>query len=797
MLSVSCGLLAASRQACGMATVPNNLPLELTSFIGREREAAEVARLLAEAPSGSRLLTLTGAGGCGKTRLALRVAQDSLGVYSGGVWLVDLAPLTDPELVPLVVAGVLGVQQPPGHPPVDALADYLRPRSALLVLDNCEHLVTASGQLAEAILRSCPRLRILATSRAVLGAHGETTWRVPSLAVPPAPSGAGSSVDLFAGSEAVRLFLDRAAAVRSDLAPTDQSLWSMSEICRRLDGIPLAIELAAARLNVLSVEQIAARLDDCFGLLTGGQRTAMPRHQTLRATVDWSYGLLSEPERALLRRLSVFAGGWTLEAAERVGGGEGIEPYAVLDLLSLLIDKSLVMADQQRRSLRYRLLETIRQYAFGKLGEMGEVERTRARHLDYVLRLAEDAEPKLRLTEQPIWAEQLAAEHDNLGAALEWGLTADRTEAALRLSGALAWFWWLRGTHDEGRRWLTRALAAAPERSTARVRALHGAGWLAHHQRDSATARALLDESLSIARETGDRWSVAWVLHLLGRVAYFENDPLRTRALAEDSLAIAEELSDDWLIAWALHLFGLAAYISADYPAARAYYAQSLEIRQRIGYQEGVTILLQLLGIAAFREGDFVQARERSRELLAAMRGHPVAPWLWSQVFAVFTGLAAAQAQPERAARLAGATAVLGETYHTRPIPMAEALLTEGLARASAELDEAGYAAAWGHGRRMSVEESIADALAVEVDVPSSPDPLRLGTHVKANPAGLTPTEIRVLRLLANGRTTREIAEALVVAISTVDRHLTHIYTKLGVRNRAAAASFAVKQGLV
>ena len=258
----------------------------------------------------------------------------------------------------------------------------------------------------------------------------------------------------------------------------------------------------------------------------------------------------------------------------------------------------------------------------------------------------------------------MAVEHDNLRTALDWGLSTGKAEPVVRLSGALAWFWWLRGFHDEGRRWAARALDAAPERSAARMKTLHGAGWLAHHQRDSATAQALLDESLSIAREIEDRWSEAWVLHLLGRIAYYENDPLRTRALADESLAVAEGLGDDWLVAWALHLLGLAAHITSEYPVARAYYAQSLEIRQRIGYHEGIAILLHLLGIAAFREGDYVQALERFREALATIQ-QLGAPWHVSQLLAVFSGLAAAQSQPERAVRLAGATAVLGESYHT------------------------------------------------------------------------------------------------------------------------------------
>jgi len=452
------------------------------------------------------------------------------------------------------------------------------------------------------------------------------------------------------------------------------------------------------------------------------------------------------------------------------------------------------MAEQQRGGLRYRLLEPIRQYALGKLSEAGGVDRTRDCHLGYFLRLAELAEPKLRLSEQSR-LERLAVEHGNFRSALEWGLTTGKADAVLRLSGALVWFWWLRGFHDEGRRWAARALTAAPDRSAARIKALYGAGWLAHRPRDSAAAQALLDESLSIARDISDRWSEAWVLHLLGRMAYFENDPVRTLALADESLAVAEELGDDWLIAWALHLLGLAAHITGEYPTAQAYYAQSLEIRQKIGYQEGIAILLALLGIAAFREGDYVQALERLREALSTIQKLG-APAHVSQVLGVFCALAATQSQPERAVRLAGATAVQGESFHTPPIPMAEALLTEGLECARRELDEGAYAMAWDHGRRMSLDESVAEALAVQIHR-ISPPRRRPESRADAVPAGLTPAEVKVLRQLASGRTTREIAEALVVATSTVDRHLTHIYTKLGVRNRAEATSFAVKRGLV
>ncbi len=795
--------LAVSRQAEGIATIPHNLPLPLTSFVGRARELAELQRLLTEAPGELRLLTLTGAGGCGKTRLALQVARGVMGSYPDGVWLVELAPLTDPALVPRAVASVLGVHEPPDRPLTAALADFLRAKSLLLLLDNCEHLVLACAELAEELLRSCPDLRILATSRELLGVAGETAWRVPSLQVPRSEphvaSGMTPGFELGAGTsqvperEAVQLFAERAAALRPGFVVTEQNAPAVVEICRRLDGIPLAIELAAARVKVFAVEQIAAGLDDCFRLLTGGQRTAMPRQQTLRATVDWSYHLLSGPERSLLRRLSVFSGGWTFEMAEAVCAGEGIAAQAVLELLTLLVDKSLVLAEEHQGTMRYRLLETIRQYAREELQAAAEDEWTRDRHLDYILRLAEEADLKLRGAEQRVWLDRLEVEHDNLRAALQWSLEAGHHEAALRLSGALAWFWWDRSHHEEGRRWLARALAGPPEGSAARMQALYGAGWLAHQQYDSAAARELLDESLALAHELSDRRAVAWVLHILGRVAYFENDPAQARAYGEACLAAAEEVGDRWLIAWALHLLGLAAHIAADYPTAQKCYTRSLAIREELGYPEGIGILHYLIGDVAFRAGDVAEAHRRWREHLTLMRELGMR-WQLSFILPAFSSLAATQGEPARAVRLAGAASVLSESYNGPPIPLAAALLREGLAQARQRLDEPAFATAWAEGRALSVEESIAEALAVEITA-TSPE-RQSATPPSASPAGLTAAELQVLRLLARGHTTREIAAELVVAVSTVDRHLTHIYSKLGVRNRAAAIAFALQHGL-
>jgi predicted ATPase len=512
---------------------PNNLPVPGTSFVGRGEQIQEVRRLLAR----TRLLTLIGAGGCGKTRLALRAAADGSDAYADGIWLVELAGLTDPALVAQALAQAVGVREVPGRDLTDTLVDHLRERTSLLILDNCEHVVDAAAHVADAVLRVCPRVRIMATSREPLRSTGETTWRVPSLSVPLANAATAADLETVLQFESVQLFIDRAQAALPDFELTSANAAALREICRRLDGIPLAIELAAARVRAFAVEQIAARLDDRFGLLTTGPRTAMPRQQTLRAAVDWSYALLSEPERALLRRLSVFAGGWKFEAAEAVAAGDGLQPYAVLDLLAQLVDKSLVLAEPQRGAVRYRLLETIRQYARERLDEAGEAGCTCDRHLAYFLDLAEQAEPKLRGPEARTVMDRLEEEHDNLRLAIDWALQTGG-DAALRLSGALAWFWWGRDHHSEGCRWLARALTTTQVRSAARMKALNGAGWLAHHQRDLDKARMLLAESLAIARELDDGWTVAWTLHCLGRVAYFDNDPQTARSLGEQSLAI-------------------------------------------------------------------------------------------------------------------------------------------------------------------------------------------------------------------------------------------------------------------
>lgn len=422
---------AVMRQAfAGHDAHPNNLPRELTSFVGREREVAEVKRLLGM----TRLLTLTGSGGVGKTRLVLRVASDLVGAFPDGVWLVELAGLGDPTLVPQATASALGVREQPGRSLLDTLIDVMRPRTCLLVLDNCEHLVAACATLANGLLRTCPGLTLLATSREPLGIAGESVWRVPPLTLPD-----GSGDDALADSpstlaryEAIRLFEERARAALPAFSLTNQNAPAVVQICRRLDGIPLAIELAAARSRGLAPEQLSTRLNDRFRLLTGGSRTALARHQTLRALVDWSYELLSEPERVLLQRLSVFAGGWTLDAAEVVCAGDDLETGDVLELLLQLVDRSLVLAEDtdagRTPGVRYRLLETLRQYGAEKLYEAGDEDVMRGRHLSWCLGLAEVAGPSLRSRGTTDQDRRLDVEHDNLRAALGWSLMSETSD---------------------------------------------------------------------------------------------------------------------------------------------------------------------------------------------------------------------------------------------------------------------------------------------------------------------------------------------------------------------------------
>jgi predicted ATPase/transcriptional regulator with XRE-family HTH domain len=593
----------------------HNLPAALSSFIGREQAQAKVQGLLAS----HRLVTLVGAGGVGKTRLALAVGEGSLVAYPDGVWLVELAALTDSGLVSGTVAQVLGLHEEPGRPVIETLSDYCNGKRLLLVLDNCEHLLAACTALAGTLLRAASELSILATSREALGVAGERRYRVPSLSVPdpqrlPAPELAGSY-------EAVRLFVARAQERRNTFALTASNSRAVAEICARLDGIPLAIELAAARVGGMSVEMIAAHLDDRFRLLSTGSGDLPTRQRTLRATLDWSWDLLGSRERTLLSRFSVFAGGWTLEAAA-VCAGEGMDYWAVVDGIDGLVNRSLVHWDESPEgAVRYRLLESARQHAAEQLVAAGEEAATRDGHLAYFLALADLADPELRGAEQGVWLDRLELEHDNLRAALGWARDREATELELRLAGALWRFWSMRDYFGEGRRRLEGALAAGgPVAPGTRAKALNAAGDLAAEQGDLGREVVLQEEALAIWRDLGDRPGIAVSLNRLAWAASLQGDFGRAVALREECLALQRALEDSSDIADSLSHLGWVTALRGDFERAVALDEEAMAIWRGLGNRTGIAYALNGLGRAAGWQGDFARATALDEEAMAICR---------------------------------------------------------------------------------------------------------------------------------------------------------------------------------
>jgi predicted ATPase/transcriptional regulator with XRE-family HTH domain len=594
-----------------------NLPVALTSFIGREREQGEVRALL----DAARLVTLTGAGGAGKTRLALALAEAVLGEYPDGIWLVELASLADPTLVVQAVAVALGLREEPYRSLLATLIDYLTEKHLLLVLDNCEHLVSACAELAATLLQRSPRVRILATSRETLSVPGETTYRVPSLAVPDLAH--LPSMEDLAGYAAVQLFLSRAQSRRPDFTLGVPNARAVAEVCARLDGMPLAIELAAARVSVLPVEGIAARLDDRFQVLTGGPRTALPRHQTLRATLDWSYALLTEAERALLRRLCVFTGGWSLEAAVAVCGMPGDLPGAVLEGLSFLVDKSLVHTTPQADGTpRFGMLETIRQYGRDHLAASGEAADIQRAHALYYLEVAEVAEPELLGREQVHWLTYLELEHDNLRVALRWAHDQQESEIALRLGGALASFWCARGHLREGREWLEKLLllpaGGDPAGLAARQRT-SGAGPL-HYDAYEATNMRQTEPQAPPAQRRLDMRARAWVLRGVGFLTLWQADYGQAQSSLEDAVARCREIDGTEDLADALNLLGTTMRFQGKYRRATLLYDESLALYRTLGEQWGIARELMNLGEVALELGDFIRALPLVEESLSLSR---------------------------------------------------------------------------------------------------------------------------------------------------------------------------------
>ncbi|MBK7317670.1 protein kinase [Candidatus Villigracilis affinis] len=726
----------------------NNLPIQLTAFIGREKEIEEVI----ESIKNHRLVTLTGSGGTGKTRLSLQVAENLLDQFEY-FWFVELAPISDPANIPQAILSAMGISEQQGKSAQELINEYLQDKNTLIVLDNCEHLIEASAKISYALLNHAPALKILASSREALGVKGEMAWHVPSLSVPDINH--LPEFDELSQYESIRLFVERATLAKPNFTATKENAAFIAQVCSRLDGIPLAIELAASRVKALSVDQIAARLDDRFRLLTGGSRTSLPRQQTLRATIDWSYNLLTEEEKTLLRGLTVFSGGWTLEAAESVCIQEGSE-FDILNLLSRLVDKSLV----NLKDSRYRILETVRQYALEKLAESGEVDAVRDRHLDYYLKLTERAEPKLRSAQQLIWLNRLEAEHDNLRTALEWSLGRDDAEISLRFTGAGWFFWGMRGYSKDGSRWLKAALEkpGAEKRGAARAKALTGLAYMARYQSDLLASQGAAQEAVDIWREVGDKWWLAFTLGRVGGNLLIQGDLIGARRIQEEAVKLAREAEDKWALGDVLGNLGRVLKNSGDYQTARSVQEEGLAVYRSVGDKSCIAEALEALGTLAHIQGDDEQAVVLYKESLEIYRELHYVGGLLSLLFesgciiqsqgdneqaaTLFTealvlaqeaddknilaqalaglgGVAGAKGRPEQAALLLGASEAIFNALGVEIFSLSHHRLVDykgWVANVRSQLDEATFKAVWIEGRAMTLEQSIEYALEVDYE---------------------------------------------------------------------------------
>jgi predicted ATPase/DNA-binding CsgD family transcriptional regulator len=797
----------------------HNLPAHLPSLIGRDEMLSEVAdRVLKEG-----LLTLAGTGGSGKTRLAISVAASVLDDFPDGVWLAELAPLADPELVPSLVATSVGVREQTGRPIRDTLIDELRSRSLLLVLDNCEHLVDVCATLAADLLRSCPGLRILATSREPLRIASERVVLVPPLAAPNA--GQEATIEELSTNPAVRLFMERAQAVQPALSLTPETRRAIAGICARLEGLPLALELAAARTRVLPPEQIMARLDDAFRLLVGGSRAAAARHQTLKATLDWSFQLLDRNAQQGFESLAVFAGGFDLEAAEAMwssGRGGDFDP---LEMLTGLVDRSLVVAQPRDGSMRYRLLEPVRQYAEQRLTERGAWEASRTRHARYFQELAAKAEHGLQGAAQELWVARLELEHDNLRAVLRRCLDAGEGETTLRISSALLHFWRHRGYRNEGRRWLEEALAAGGAVAPAiQANAVQTAAQMAYAVGDYQGARTHLETAVRLFKQLDNRAGLGTALpfygRLLARTAQTPAEYEHGKATLWDAIRINREIGDHWWAGMSMLLLGNSTWEHIELEEATVVLeeAEALLRQNGEGHLHG-HVILQLGGVTR-DQGDLDRAQQlieqslvrsraiqcldgtaealyflagltRQREDATLAAKHAVECLLLkhrlgntAEMLAcveLLGGLECDQRHPERAVRLFAAASKLREGIGLPRPPTLRLGFERDVAGARAALSAPAFNRAWAAGESLNVDQLVEYARQTN---PVSPATL---------PDLLSQREREVVALIVRGLTNRQIAEELIISERTADGHVTHILAKLGVATRAQAAVWAVE----
>ena len=824
-----------------MDEIQAHLPEEPNSFIGRERELVELRQMLRH----TRALTLCGPGGIGKTRLALRFLALAAGEFPAGVWWVELADLQQAICADLVVsriAAVIGISEEAGRPLLETLGDALRPRQLLLALDNCEHLLDACAQVGRHLLASAPGLRLLSTSREPLSVAGEMIWRVPPLSVAPAGADPAASADAHR-YEAIRLFADRAAASRPGFAVGPANVAAVASICRALDGMPLAIELAAARVRALSVEQINARLDDRFGLLTAGDRSAAPRQRTLRAAIEWSYELLTAPERTLFRRLSVFSG-WSLEMAEQVCSDEDIPATEVLGLTAALVDKSLVVLDPEvLGQARYRMLDTIREYAALRLAQAGESAAVRLRLRDYALRTAEDNLAVGMARVPAPWSTRVDVfrrydvDAGNVTRVLNWCLEAGDAEAGLRICAAVSPCWIVWGTFGEGGEWLRSLLALDMSAVPVQVQ---GAAMVVRAQltlpSDPAAASSLATDGLKLCREAGDGYWTALALNLLSEITLHTGRIDEAAASADEALSIAQAAGDGWNEGYAL---GTRAAIAAQrgklreaeqlatasvsvmrridqqWGAARAllglgdlarfrnhpgeahgWYVEALAILREIGARPEIARCLAGLGRVAMDLGATEQAR---RHLTRSLRlSHATGARISvARGLEAFAALAGHESRPELAVQLAAAAAALRETAGLPPLPGAR---TEGyLAPARRLLGDAAVARLWASGRALTSEAAV--ALALDRPAPAakdgeSPALTVVGSYqvASAPPSSLTHREHQIATLVASGRSNKAIADELSISPTTAARHVANIMAKLGFNSRTQIAAWIAEK---
>ena len=768
-----------------LLTFAASLPVAVSRLVGRERELGDLRELIARPEV--RLLTLTGPAGVGKTRLSIELAAGMQCAFPDGVALVELAPLSEPSLVAQAVASAVGVREQPAVPLLATLSDALQTHHLLLVLDSCEHLVGPCAELAERLLRACVNLRILATSLEPLRIAGESTWVVPALSVP-APARLPPAEQLM-DYDAVRLFVERAGAVRPGFTVTEHNAPIIAHLCWQLDGLPLALELAAAWVKTLTPEQIAARLEDRFRLLTGGSRTATPRHQTLRGAIEWSYSLLNVEERSFFDRLSVCAGGCRLEAVEAVCAGDGLGEEDALPLLDRLVGNSLVVAEERHGERRYRLLETLRLYGRERLVKSGEAESTYRRHAEHYLALAEAVEPELWGSNAVAWLDRLEIEHDNLRAALRWATGRGEAEIALRLGAALSRFWQVHAHLSEGLKWLESGLVWTSGASTAtRARALDAAGHLARDRADYDQAWAHYEESLGLRRELDDRRGTALALNNLGVVAQLRGEYGRTVVLHDESLALFRTLGDTRGIAAVLSSLGTLASSRGDFVAADELYVESAVLFRELGDSRDIAACLSNQAGIARDRGDLGRATALAQESLVLF--HELADHRGIAVCLELIGSAvAAQGQTERGTRLLAAGETVRETTGIDRPAARGAEQERTLAALRSILGADDFARSWEAGQRVPLDEIVAEAL-----IPAAPAGAeRSARGTRSSP--LTRREGEVAALIAQGLTNRQIGEALFIAERTADTHVEHILAKLGIGSRTQVAAWVVEQG--